>query len=333
MKLRVFSARKDERELYEAENRPYGFGISYTSEPLGMENAALCRGFDAVQILTATRLDAALAGRLAEEGVRFVLARSAGYDHVDLPALEAHGLRAANVPRYSPEAIAEHTVMLMLMLLRHMRAQVERVGRLDFTMAGLRGRELASLTVGLYGTGHIGGTVARLLHAFGATVQASSRHERPELRGFVQYVPWQELLETSDILSFHCPLTEQTRRLVDTAVVARMKDGVLLVNTARGGLFDFPAVLGGLRSGRIAGVGLDVYENENRFIRKNIGAAGLDDPVLAELLRMQQVIFTPHVGFYTEESVRELIRGTLENLREFAAGGGCRNELTGRAGD
>lgn len=326
MKLRVFSAREDERALYEEENRRFGFELAFAPAPLGPGNAGECRGFDAVQILTATRMDAALSGTLAGEGVRFVLARSAGFDHIDVPALRKAGLRAANVPQYSPGAIAEHALMLMLMLLRRARTQVERVGRRDFTMGGLRGRELGSLTVGVFGTGRIGCAVAALVHAFGARVLAADAYENPKLQGVVRYVPKEELFAQSDLVTFHCPLTAETQHVVDAGAIAGMKDGMLLVNTARGGLFDFPALLAGLRSGKVAGAGLDVYENESGFIRKNVGTEGLHDPVLEELLNLPQVVFTPHVAFYTEEAVRLLIRGTLENLEAFA-GGECPNEL------
>lgn len=327
MKLLVFSGRDDERSIYESANASCRFDIQYCGEALCAENAGRAKGFDAVQILVATRVDDTLAELLAQNGVRYVLSRTAGTDHMDLAAIRKNGLKAANVPDYSPAAIAEHTVMLALMQLRHMKRQFRKVEGLDFTMSGLRGRELGSLTVGICGTGRIGTEAAKLFRAFGANVLACSRREREELKPFAAYVPKETLFAQSDILSFHCPLTPETNRMVDEAAVARMKDGVSLINTARGGLFDFGAVLAGLESGKIASLALDVYENENRFMRKNMAETGLNDPVLEKLLRMDQVILTPHVGFYTETAIRQMVATTLANLDEFAKRGTCANEL------
>ncbi|MFT8888217.1 MAG: NAD(P)-dependent oxidoreductase [Ethanoligenens sp.] len=328
MKVQVFSSREDERALYERANQAYGFDITYISAPLCMKNVGQARGYDAVQILTATRLDEPLAAALAEVGVRYVLTRSAGIDHLDVEALRLHGLFAANVPDYSPSAIAEHTVMLALMLVRHMKRQFEKVGRLDFTMSGLRGKELASMTVGIYGTGRIGQEAARLFRAFGVPVLAYSRHKRESLCKVARYVSKEELFAQSDLISFHCPLTPQTHHIVDKTAIDAMNPGVFLVNTARGGLFDFAAVRDGLHSGKIAGAALDVYENENRFMRKDKSTEGLNDPVLDELLHMEQVVLTPHVGFYTDEALRHLIETTLYNLHSYASAGACVNEVT-----
>lgn len=327
MKLLVFSARADEKELYQNANARWGFDVAYSPEALSAENVSMTKGFDAVQILVATRVDAALAKLLAQNGVRYLLSRTAGTDHMDAAAIRGCGLKAANVPEYSPAAIAEHTVMLALMLLRHMKRQFRKIESLDFTLNGLRGRELGSLTVGIFGSGRIGGEAARLFHAFGARVLVSSRHERGELKPVAAFVSREELFAQSDLLSFHCPLTPATSRMVDAAAIAGMKDGVSLINTARGGLFDFAAVLQGLESGKIASLGLDVYENENRFMRKNMREQGLDDPVLCRLLAMDQVILTPHAGFYTETAVRQMVETTFANLGEFAKDGACSNEL------
>lgn len=328
MRVQVFSSREDERALYEQANRAYGFDIAYTAAPLCMETVGQARGCDAVQILTATRLDEPLATALAAYGVRYVLTRSAGIDHLDVAALHTHGLLAANVPDYSPAAIAEHTLMLALMLVRHMKRQFEKVGRMDFTMSGLRGKELGSMTVGIYGTGRIGQEAVRLFCAFGAQVLAYSRHKRAELCEAARYVSKEELFAQSDLLSFHCPLTPQTYHMVDKSAIVAMNPGVFLVNTARGDLFDFVAVRDGLRSGKIAGAALDVYENESRFMRKDKSTEGLNDPVLNELLRMEQVVLTPHVGFYTDEALCHMVETTLHNLHSYASTGACVNEVT-----
>lgn len=327
LKLLAFCSRPEELGLYRELADRYGVEADFSPEVLGMKNAELARGYDAVEIRVSTRIDREMAERLRGLGVRYVLSRTAGTDHIDPAALTQTGLKAACVPEYSPAAIAEHSVLLSLMLLRRARRQILNVKSLDFRLDGLCGRELGGMTVGIYGTGRIGAAAARIFRGFGSRVLAFSGHRREELEETVSYVPRQELFGRCDLLSFHCPLTEQTARLVNRDSLNTMKDGVVLVNTARGGLFDFEAVLGGLKSGKISALGLDVFENEQEFMRKNLNGAGLKNPVLRELLDMDQVIFTPHTAFYTQKAIRMLIETTMRNLDEFARTGACANEV------
>lgn len=329
MKLLVFCAREDESYLYEEYNLRYRFEIEFTKKCLTVENAKMAEGFDAVVILTSCRIDRTLAFLLMQDGVKYILSRAAGTDHLDLTAIEEAGLAVANVPFYPPESIAEHTVMLMLMLLRHMKREMKMIGACNFTMDGLKGRTLKNLTVGIFGFGRIGRTVAEILRGFGCRkVLAYSRHTTSKIPSDVQFVSREELFLQSDILSFHCPLTSETAHILSHDSMEHLKNGVLLVNTARGGLFDYSAVLERMKAGKIGGLAMDVFEDEAQFIRKNMAGYGPENFVLQELLNMENVIFTAHIGFYTEESVAAMVATSLRNLYEMSVLEKCGNQLT-----
>lgn len=228
---------------------------------------------------------------------------------------------------YSTNAVPEFTVLLMLSLVRKWKPLEKKLSHQDFTLQGVQGKELGSMTLGLFGTGKLGIKTAEILHAMGCTILASSPHEKEEAKPYVTYTTQEEVFRKADLLFFHCVLNDATRQMVNRESIAKMKDGVYLVNTARGGLVDFEAVLDGLKSGKIAGFASDVYDKEAPFIRKDLTGEKLEDPVLAELLSREDVILTPHVAFFTETSVSNLIRLSLESLIEFETTGTCEREV------
>ncbi len=325
MRMTVYGLRRDEVELFDKYAAENGVDISVTRRFLDAETVELAAGSEAISIVASCRLDAELARRLHELGVKYVLTRTAGYDHIDPDALRRYGLRCARVPVYSRNAVSEHTVMLLLALIRDLKSELFRVDRHIFRLPGAHARELGSMTVGIFGTGFIGGQTARMLSGFGCRILAYARHPRADLEGLVTYVTQEELFSSSDALIFHCSLNDSTRGIVNSGTISAMKDGVCLINTARGELMDFSAVLAGLRSGKIAGLATDVYVNEASFMRG--GSGGEIDPVLAELISMDNVIFTHHIAFFTDTAVDNLIKITFENFREFETTGSCRNEL------
>ena len=223
--------------------------------------------------------------------------------------------------------VPEFTVLLMLSLVRKWKPMEKKLSHQDFTLQGVQGKELGSMTLGLFGTGKLGIKTAEILHAMGCTILASSPHEKEEAKPYVTYTTQDEVFRKADLLFFHCVLNDATRQMVNRESIAKMKDGVYLVNTARGGLVDFEAVLDGLKSGKIAGFASDVYDKEAPFIRKDLTGEKLEDPVLAELLSREDVILTPHVAFFTETSVSNLIRLSLESLIEFETTGTCEREV------
>ncbi|MFA9380468.1 MAG: NAD(P)-dependent oxidoreductase [Acetanaerobacterium sp.] len=324
----IFGVRDDELAIYDSLNKTLGMEIAFAKGFLSIDTVQTTKGFDAVLILTNCRIDDTIAAQLADCGVRYILSRAAGTDHIDLKAVARHGLQAANVPFYSAGAVSEHTVMLLLMVLRRARQALHMVDAHDFTLTGLRGRELRNLTVGVFGAGRIGAETIRLVSGFGARVLVSSLEMSDETRRIATPVSREALFSQSDVLIFHCGLSEDTRHIINKASIATLRDGVVLVNTARGGLLDHAAVLEGLKSGKIAGFAMDVYEDESSFMRKNLGENALPDPVFAQLLMMENVIFTAHMSFFTDTAIANMIAVSLQNAAEYDKTGRCQNELT-----
>lgn len=307
-----------------------GMGLEFerVGEPLGMANAGAARGCRAVWLSTSSAVGEGVARALAGAGVKYIVSNAAGYDHLDVGAIRASGLKASNVPAYSPNAISEYTILLALSLLRKLKPTLRRVAGNDFTLAGLRGREICSMTAGVVGTGRIGSETARTLAAFGGRVVAHDARENPKLAGAAEYMPLDALFGECGIIMFHCPLTEETRHIVDARAISLMRDGVCLVNTARGGLFDFEAVRGALDSGKVGALAFDVYENEHELLRNGEPGVAPPDPLFCDLAGRDNVIYSPHASFFTDRSVDAMMRTSIENLREYLTTGACRYELT-----
>lgn len=263
--------------------------------------------------------------KVSEAGVKYVVTCSAGYDHFDLAAMKKYGLKAANVPYYSPNAVAEHAVLLLLASLRKLRTQLSRVEKYDMSLDGLMGSEVRNQVVGIVGAGRIGTVTIKILNGFGAKkIYAYSLDENDEVKKMAEYVSLEELYQKCDVIIFHCAYSKQNHHMVNAQTIAQMKPGVLLINAARGGLFDTQAVLDGLNSGHLGGVALDVIEGEE-ILRRPQGQNDL--PVLDELLKHENFLFTMHTAFYTDEADRNQSDTTLENFNEYRTTGQCRFEL------
>lgn len=329
MKVLVFGIREGEDQFFYEDDAKNGYGFEYTfsKEMLSMKNIELARGYEALCIVVNCVITREVAEKLHEYGVKYILTRAAGTDHLDVSAIHQLGMMTANVPVYSPNAISEHTVMLILMMLRKMREQLHRIEAHNFSLNGLQTRELRNMTVGVIGTGRIGCTTIQNLSGFGCRILASDLYENEAAKPYVIYRPLEEVLRESDILVFHCPLTPQNHHLIDADSIKTLKDGVILINTARGGLFDFAAVLEALKSGKIYGLGIDVYEGENEFLRKDLTDQELPDPVFSQLLQLENVVYTTHTAFYTDEAVRNMISTSLANLNQYLTDGCCEHEV------
>ena len=323
----VYANRQDETPLFEGFNKAYGHHLTYTPEMLTEANYELARGCEAVFIVVGCRITESLAEKLAGIGVKYILTRAAGTDHLDKAALARLGLRAANVPAYSPNAVSEHTVMLLLALLRKLKTQLNRVQEHNYTIGGLRGRELRTLTVGVIGPGKIGSATLENLKGFGCRLLAAGRKNRETREGTV-FVPMEELLSKSDAVLLHCPLTHENYHMINAKTLSFMKTGSLLINTSRGGLVNGRDVLEALEAGRLGGFGFDVYEGEETFCRKDLKGAAPEDPVFERLLCLDNVLYTTHTAFYTNEAVSGMIGTSFENLHAFLAKGRCENEVT-----
>lgn len=327
MKIRVYGVQADELPYYHKVQTKYGFDFTFASEILSADTVHLTKGFDGLIVMTNCKITRGVAQALKQNDVRFLATRTAGTDHIDVAAVHENGLSVANVPSYSPNAIAEHTVMTALNLMRYTKRSMRKIDAGDFTMTGLKGRELGSMTAGVWGVGQIGLATIRLLNGFGCRVLSYGTHPSEEAAKYSQSVTTEVLLKESDIIFLHCPLRSQNYHMIDCQAIARMKDGVFLVNTARGGLVDAEAVLAALQSGKMAGFGFDVYETEATFLRKNIGQDAVEDKVFRALLDCDNAFYTAHVAFYTDIAVESMIRVTLDNLKEYELTGTCRNEV------
>ena len=322
MRVAVFSAKAYDRRFLDAANAAFGHGIDYFDARLDAATARLASGYPAVCVFVNDRLDASTLEALAAVGVRTVALRCAGFNNVDLAAAEVLGLTVVRVPAYSPEAVAEFTLGLILAVDRNIPRAWSRVRENNFALDGLIGRNLSGRVAGVVGTGRIGALVARMLRlGFGCEVLASDVHKDPELvAAGVRYVPVEALLAEADLISLHCPLTPQTRHLIDAAAIADARPGVLIVNTSRGALIDTNALIEGLKSRKVGGVALDVYEQEADLFFEDLSNEIIQDDVFQRLLTFPNVLITGHQAFLTEEALGAIAHRTLASLAEVEAG-------------
>lgn len=309
----------------------YPIDLTFHDSPLNADTAALLpAGQDAVCVFVNDALPAPVIDVLADRGVKAILLRCAGFNNVDLEAARRRGLMVANVPSYSPEAVAEFAVALLQTLNRATHRAYNRVREGNFALDGLLGRTLHGKTVGVVGTGRIGLAAARILAGFGCKVLAHDPFPNEatlrEVGG--EYKDLDELLAEADVVSLHCPLTASTRHMINDEAITKMRKGVLLVNTSRGGLVDTQALVRGLKSRHLGGVALDVYEGEGSLFYEDHSGHIIDDDVLMRLMTFPNVIVTGHQAFFTDEALREIADCTLRNLHEFVKSGTAVNSLT-----
>lgn len=328
MQVAVFSTKPYDREFLDIANRalPVPHRLVYLESRLSEDTAVLADGAAAVCLFVNDIANARVLGALSEQGVRLVALRCAGFNNVDLAEASRLGIRVARVPAYSPEAVAEHTLAMMLALNRRIHRAHARVREGNFALDGLLGFDMKGRTVGLIGTGRIGAALARILTGFGCRVLAHDPHPEPALP--VEFVGLDTLLAESDIVSIHCPLTPATHHLINAAAIARMRRGVMLVNTSRGAIVDTRAVIAGLKSGRIGLLGLDVYEEEADLFFEDLSGQVLHDDVFARLLTFPNVLITAHQAFFTADALTAIAETTIGNLDAFAREGQAVHEIS-----
>jgi D-lactate dehydrogenase len=329
MNIAVFSTKPyDERFLTRA-NEAHGFDVTFFEPRLLPGTAPLADGFETVCAFVNDDLGAEVLGALAAQGTKLIALRSAGFNHVDVAAAERLGLTVARVPAYSPHAVAEHALALILALNRKIYRAYNRVREGNFALDGLLGFDMKGKTVGVVGTGKIGQAFARMVRGLDCEVLAMDPYPTEALDGVARYVSGDELFSSSDVISLHCPLTPQTYHLIDDDAIDRMKEGVTLINTSRGQLVDTRAVIDGLKRGRIGRVGLDVYEEEGDLFFEDLSNRVIRDDVFSRLLTFPNVLVTGHQGFFTEEALANIAETTLGNVRAFATGEGELHLVTG----
>ncbi|MTA13439.1 MAG: 2-hydroxyacid dehydrogenase, partial [Actinobacteria bacterium] len=333
MRVAMYSSKSYDEASFAAANETGRHEILHLEDRLHPGTAQLARGAAAVCVFVNDTVDALTLEALHDAGVQHVALRCAGFNNVDLEAATRLGIDVVRVPAYSPNAVAEHTIALILGLNRRLHRAYNRVRDGNFSLDGLVGFDLAGKTVGVVGTGRIGALVARLMWHFRCEVIAFDPYENPKVTELgMRYVSLDEIWERSDIVTLNCPLTAETRHLVSHDVVARLKPGVMLVNTGRGALVDTVAVIDGLKSGRIGSVALDVYEEEAPLFFEDRSSQVLTDDVFARLLTFPNVLVTAHQAFLTNEALSAIAETTLANLDDLAAGRDCPNVVTSPPG-
>ena len=317
MDVTVFSTRSYDRRFLDIASGDRHV-VRYLDVPLDAETAQLASGARAVCVFVNDQVDATVLAVFGRLGVGLVALRAAGYNNVDLAAARRAGIAVAHVPAYSPEAVAEHTVALILALDRNIHRAYARVREGNFALDGLLGFNLNGRTVGVVGTGRIGAAVTRIMQGFGCTVVAYDVVPNVScVKAGVEYVALAELLARSDIVTLHCPLTPQTHHMIDGAAIARMKPGVMLINTSRGGMVDTQALIEGIKSGAIGHLGLDVYEEEGSLFFDDKSDQVIRDDVFERLLTFPNVLVTGHQGFFTVEALTAIADTTVANLDAF----------------
>ncbi|MEW6765489.1 MAG: 2-hydroxyacid dehydrogenase [Pseudomonadota bacterium] len=328
MRVAVFSTKPYDRESLISANAAHGHQLEFFEAALTPQTCGLAQGFEAVCVFVHDRVDANLLRCLAGEGVPVVALRCAGFNNVDLAAAREVGIQVVRVPAYSPYAVAEHTVALILALNRHIHRAYNRVREGNFALNGLLGFDMHGKTVGIVGTGRIGAVLARIMHGFGCELLGHDQRENPDcLELGMRYVERDTLLAESDIISLHCPLTPETRHLINLHSIPRMKRGVMLINTGRGALVDTAAVIAGLKSGHIGALGLDVYEQEENLFFEDHSEEIIQDDLLTRLMTFPNVLITSHQGFFTCEALTAIAETTLGNLTMLESGQACPNAL------
>jgi D-lactate dehydrogenase len=321
MRVAVFSTKPYDRHFFTRANRTVGHELVFFEPRLTGDTCRLAEGFPAICAFVNDVLDAGVLLFLAKHGTKLIALRSAGFNNVDLRAAEQLELTVTRVPAYSPEAVAEHTLALILALGRKLHKAYNRVREGNFALEGLLGFDLHRQTVGIVGTGKIGTCVARILRGFGCQILAYDVVKNPEVEKLgATYVPLEELFAKSDILTLHCPLVPETRHLINEEAIARMKRGVMLINTSRGALIDTRAAIRGLKTGKIGAMGLDVYEEEADLFYEDLSDQVIQDDVFARMLTFPNVIITAHQAFFTQEAMEAIARETLANITAFENG-------------
>ena len=326
MRVDVFSAKPHDLDFLREAAKDTALELRFHEARLNADTARLAEGAQVVSAFVNDDLSRATITKLQDLGVTLIALRSAGFNHVDLRTASEAGIGVARVPAYSPHAVAEHAVALILALNRKTHRAFNRVREGNFALDGLMGFDMHGKMAGIVGTGLIGTVVARILTGFGCHVIASDPYPSAECEALgVRYTEMEDLLTRSDIIALQCPLTPETHHLIDDAAIARMIPGVTLVNTSRGAVVDTRAVIRGLKSGQIGALGLDVYEEEGDLFFEDLSHSYIPDDVFARLLTFPNVLITGHQGFFTREALRAIAETTIANITQFQRTGAAQH--------
>lgn len=328
MKIAIFSTKRYDREYLEKFNHDGKHQLQFFDESLQVANATLASGCDAICVFVNDIVDAPTISELSQLGIRIIALRCAGFNNVDVKAAKEKNIKIVRVPAYSPQAVAEHAVALILTLNRNTHKAYNRVKNNNFSLEKLTGFNLYQKTVGVIGTGKIGQAFCEIMNGFGCNIIAFDIVQSQELisKG-IMYKSLDEIFRQSDIISIHCPLNTATQYLIDSYALAKMKDGVMLINTSRGAVIETQAAISGLKSKKIGYLGIDVYEKESSLFFKDLSDTILEDEVFTQLVSFPNVLVTGHQGFLTNEALAEIAKTTLNNISDFENGLELKNEV------
>lgn len=323
MKVTFFSTKPYDKEFFDQQNLEFGFELEYFETHLGPHIINAIEQTDAVCVFVNDNLNAQVIQELAKKGVKIIALRCAGFNNVDLEAARQFGIQVCRVPSYSPEAVAEHAVAMILTLNRKTHKAYNRVREQNFSLNGLLGFDLHGKSIGVLGTGNIGKAFCKIMIGFGCRVLAFDiqRDQTLEQLG-VQYLPIDQIFESCDIVSLHCPLNDATRHIINEQSLKKMKKGVMLINTSRGALIDTRAVISALKSRQVAYLGIDVYEQEEKLFFRDLSAKIIEDDTIQRLMSFPNVLITSHQAFFTNEALQQISRTTMTNIKEAWSGSG-----------
>ncbi len=327
MRIAFFSTKSYDRTYMNQVNEEFDHDISYFDTGLRPSTAVLAQDHKTVCIFVNDQADAETLEALKDQGVELLALRSAGFNHVDVAKADELGIRIVRVPAYSPYAVAEHALAMILTLNRKTHLAYSRVRDGNFSLERLTGFDLRDKTVGVIGTGVIGQVFAHIMMGVGCRVIAYDPRLNEDLQKKVEFVDLPELFSQSDIISLHCPLTKETHYIINEGAVNQMKDGVMLINTSRGGLVDTKAVIQGLKHQKIGYFGLDVYEQEENIFFEDLSGAIIQDDMITRLMTFPNVLITSHQAFFTQEAMTKIAKTTLQNTRDFEEGKELENEV------
>lgn len=329
MKVAVFSTKPYDQKFFTAVNQKHAHELRFLTPRLDSQTVRLAEGYEAVCVFVNDCLNRNIIENLSRQGISLIALRCAGYNNVDLNAADRLGITIVRVPAYSPYAVAEHAIALILTLNRNIHRAYYRVREGNFALNGLLGFDLHGRTVGIIGTGKIGRIAGKILHGFGCRILAYDLYPNDDFaEQYGEYVPLADLLSQSDIISLHCPLTPETHHIIDASAIKAMKPGVMLVNTSRGGLVDTQAVVDGLKSKQIGHLALDVYEQESNLFFEDLSEEIIQDDVFERLLTFPNVIITGHQAFFTAEALNNIAETTLSNITAIASKKPCVNQIS-----
>ena len=328
MQIAFFSAKAYDQKSFKHTNQAFSHQLTFFESRLTAETTALAAGFPAVCVFINDELGAETLREMAANGTQLIALRCAGFNNVDLDAAKELGMQVVRVPAYSPYAVAEHAVGLIMMLNRKLYKAYNRVREDNFALKGLLGFDLNGKTVGIVGTGKIGECFARIMHGFGCKLLAYDMQENPVLTKLgAQYVELPTLLGQADVISLHCPLLPVTHHLINEESLQQLKPGTMLINTSRGGLIDTKAAIGALKSGQLGYLGIDVYEDEGSLFFQDLSDTVIQDDIFQLLQSFPNVVITAHQAFFTQEALTNIANTTLTNVSDIEAGNHCVNEI------